>query len=262
MPLGCLCINCQFYSEYICGNVCLDQGSMCHCGNVTGSYQYFDGDHCCINGNEDACYKSKNGDVFCEDGTKQLWNEVCNDHCLPMATWGYDTIKCQRRNDCFLGVTMCRGQDFCDNDFSICSNKSAALDCGSQWVYEDCGLLENAKWVNYGCKHANHDVFAHDHFECANRMDKMDVIFKNPPVHLTPAWATAINYNQVLEFNETHIICGTHDFRYEDFYEVQLQYGKAKCELKDGRKVQLKGLWGDLTLDFSFEKSYKMEEFL
>ena len=94
-------------------------------------------------------------------------------------------------------------------------------------------------------------------------MDKMDVLFKNPPVHSSPKVATAVlNYNQVLRFNDTHIICGTQDFMFEDFYEVQLRNGTKKCELKDGRKVQMIGLWGDLTLDFSFQMSDKIEELL
>ena len=220
---------------------------MCHCGNETGSYQYWDGDHCCINNdNEDACYKSQNGDVFCSEGKKQLYNEVCNDHCAPMATWGYDTMKCPKSNDCFFRVFLCRGQDFCDDDFdySICSNKSAALDCNSQFVYEDCGLHGNAKWVNYGCKYANYDPMGQDYFECANRMDKMHVLFKISPVHSSPIVPTAINYNKVLQFNDTHIICGTQDFMYEDFYQVQLLNGIEKCKLKDGRQVQMQGLWG------------------
>ena len=263
IPLGCLCIDCQVYSEYICGNLCLDQASMCHCGKEKGNHWNFDGYHCCINDNKDACYKDQSGDVFCREGFKQLWNETCNDKCVQMATWGFDTHKCQSQNNCSMVVNMCRGQNFCNDDYNICSKAFVALDCESQFGHEGCGLLENAKWVNYGCKHANYDAFTRDHFECANRMDKMNIMFKNLPVYPSPILATAVNYNQVLRFNDTHIICGgTQDFKYEEFYEVQLWNGTDKCELKNGRKVQMKGLWGDLSLDFSFNMSSKIDEYL
>ena len=61
----------------------------------------------------------------------------------------------------------------------------------------DCGQLQDSKYQNYGCQSENSKTL--DFFECSNRNDKADILFKNPPVPKQKTFKAA-NYNEVLEF--------------------------------------------------------------
>ena len=142
----------------------------------------------------------------------------------------------------------------------LCSNPDEnPWDCKNQWDSEDCGQLPNAKFKNYGCKHVNSEAF--DHFECANRKDKENVLFNRPTVP-TKTTKQAINYNIVLDYNETHINCGNNNsFEYKDFNDKRkVNNGQDRCQLLDGRSVNLQILWVELLQDYSFEYDNLIEQ--
>ena len=142
------------------------------------------------------------------------------------------------------------------SDLDHCANPEKGVECKNNWDYEDCGEVEGAKWKNFGCKHKLSESF--DHFTCANRMDKKNKMFLEPPVAVKKIWGSR-NYNQVLNYNKTHISCGTRNFTYKELKSVREKHGSENCTLKIGT-VPIWELWRDLQLDFSFEYHSKINE--
>ena len=72
----------------------------------------------------------------------------------------------------------------------------------------------------------------------------------------------AINYNTVLDFNETSetIFCGQRTFSLNEFKELKEKYGNENCLLKNGQNVTLSTLWIYLKTDFSFKLSPKLDD--
>ena len=140
-----------------------------------------------------------------------------------------------------------------------CANPGKAFQCDADWTFEQCGQLKNSKFQNFGCKKENSKKY--NFFECLNRNEKAQVLFKNPPV---PKKVTeqATNYNEVLVFNETSsfIYCGQRNFSLDKFKELKEKYGDENCLLKDGQNVTLSDLWIKLKTDFSFKMSPKLDE--
>ena len=122
---------------------------------------------------------------------------------------------------------------------------------------KDCGQLQDSKYQNYGC----HDEYSKtkDYFECSNRNDKVDILFKNPPVPKQKSFQ-AVNYNEVLNFNNKSFICGQQKISWDDFETRKNSHGNEKCLLKNGENVKLSQLWIDLKMDYSFEMSPKLNE--
>ena len=82
-------------------------------------------------------------------------------------------------------------------------------------------------------------------------------MFKAPPVFKDkPVGATL--FNDALNFDESFIYCGKFNFSYEDFYEVRNQYGQENCILKNQEKIRIQKLWAQLTTDFSFQWTQKI----
>ena len=255
------CKDCLWLSQYLCGNECLSLNSTCYCGRNSITFREAGNYSCCANKD---CEKQLNGDILCTHATKQRWNYTCNGHCNQLASYGFDTQKCSNENTCYIKVEACRGKNYCndtESQSSCSSPKGNPWNCKSQWDSEDCGQLQNAKYKNYGCKHVNSEAF--DHFECANRKDKENVLFDRPTVP-TKTSKQAINYNIVLDFNETHINCGGNNiFEYIDFDDMRKEHnGQDRCQLLDGRSVNLQILWVELLQDYSFEFDNLTEQYL
>jgi len=128
--------------------------------------------------------------------------------------------------------------------------------CEQNWGYEDCGQVENAKYQNYGCKLKDSETF--EYFSCGNRMGKVNILFNKPPVPTKKAFQ-GINYNQLLDYNSTHIFCGERRISYEDFSDLY-RNSKDICQLKLNKSVTLSYLETNLLTDFSFEFSDTLDE--
>ena len=118
-----------------------------------------------------------------------------------------------------------------------------------------CGQLKESKYQNYGCQLENPSK---NYFECTNRNDKSDILFKNPPVPEEKG-SQAVNYNEVLNFNNNSFMCGQQEISWADF-ETKQSNGSEKCQLKNGKNVTLSKLWRDLKTDYSFKMSPKLTE--
>ena len=140
--------------------------------------------------------------------------------------------------------------NFSSSDLSLCA-KLNGINCTENYSYEDCEQLRNTNFKNYGCKYNSH-VYKTDYFECSNRNDKKYVLFESPPIYVKKISKKGINYNTELLFDENSIYCGKYNFTYEDFYQVLQDHGMEYCDIADGRKVPIGGLWHDLLIDFSF----------
>ena len=138
----------------------------------------------------------------------------------------------------------------------LCS-KPNGINCTDNYYYEDCLQLSNTNFKNYDCKFIT--GYESDYFDCSNRMDKKDILFESPPISVKKT-RNSINYNTELLYDENSIYCGKYNFTYEDFYQVLQDHGMEYCDIADGRKVPIGGLWHDLLIDFSFNMTEKMNE--
>ena len=123
--------------------------------------------------------------------------------------------------------------------------------------YKDCGQIQDSKYQNFGCQSENSKTS--DYFLCTNRNDKADILFKNPPVTKQKSYQ-AVNYNEVLNFNNQSFFCGQQEISWADFLTKRYSHGNEKCLLKNGENVKLSRLWIDLKRDYSFEMSPKLTE--
>ena len=120
---------------------------------------------------------------------------------------------------------------------------------------KDCGQLQDFKFQNFGCQYDY--IKTDDFFECANRNDKVDILFKNPPVPKQKSYQ-AVNYNEVLNFTDKGFFCGQQEISWADF--VDHWNSNEKCLLKNGDNETIIRLWGDLIRDYSFNMSHKLTE--
>ena len=118
--------------------------------------------------------------------------------------------------------------------------------------------MDNAKYRNFECKFNFSTEL--DNFECSNRIDKKELLFKMPPV---PSERTfqARNFNELLSFDQTYIYCGTFNFTFEDFYDTARKFAFEECNLTDGTKIRMESLWANLATDFSFKRNDKIMQF-
>ena len=144
---------------------------------------------------------------------------------------------------------------FSKSDVLTCADPNKTVNCAENWGYKDCGQLHNSKYQNYGCQLENSKT--RDYFECSNRNDKADILFKNPPVPKQKSYQ-AVNYNEVLNFTDKSFFCGQQEIS----WTMANSHGNEKCLLKNGEYVTLFDLIYDLRTDYSFKMSPKLTELL
>ena len=144
---------------------------------------------------------------------------------------------------------------FSESDVLTCANPKKTVNCAENGFFKDCGQLQDSKFQNYGCQ--REDSKTYDYFECSNRNDKVDILFKNPPVPKQKSYQ-AVNYNEVLNFNNQSFFCGQQEISWADFHKHW--FSNEKCLLKNGENVTLSDLDTDLRTDYSFKMSPKLTE--
>ena len=146
-----------------------------------------------------------------------------------------------------------------NSDLFRCSNVNSKMNCTENWGFQECGQLETAKFKNYACMRLTTETS--NCFECANRYDKAEIMFKRPPVPTEERQQTfQPNYNLILDFDETYIYCGKRNFTYDSFMEISESHRDEQCSLKTSGNITLFGLWEDLLTDFSFKMSPILSE--
>ena len=148
---------------------------------------------------------------------------------------------------------------FSKSDLQICSDQNQTNFCSENAGYENCGQVSGAKYQNHGCKNVQSETF--DTFICPNRMDKVDILFKNPPVPLNKTRQN-FNYNEVLYFDEQSIYCDSKNVSYESIKMVKKENPSLLCPLKNGKSTSIENIWNDLKADFSFKMSPKLDKLL
>ena len=129
--------------------------------------------------------------------------------------------------------------------------------CNENLGFKDCGQLKDSRFKNFGCQ--EEDSKNVDYFECSNRMDKQQILFKEPPVPKNRT-EQGVNYNVVLNFTDEVIHCGDFDIPWTKLKEMRYREGSKMCSLKNGREVSLSQLWLQLLQDYSYRLSPKMNE--
>ena len=123
---------------------------------------------------------------------------------------------------------------------------------------KDCGQLQDSKFKNYECQLGSHAGKTLGFFECTNRNDKADILFKNPPVPKEKTVVQAVNYNEVLNFTDQSFFCGQQEIYWADFRKHWSS--NENCLLKNGENVTLSRLVHNLRHDYSFKMSPKLNE--
>ena len=103
-------IECNWGSEFLCGDKCLFYDRFCFCGNETITYADAFLYNCC---NHDTCAKDYfDGNVRC-DGVVQDWKKLCNGTCSQHGYNGFNTIPCENQQRCNREIQLCRGVPMC-----------------------------------------------------------------------------------------------------------------------------------------------------
>ena len=110
LPSNSLCqrIECDWVTEWLCGDKCIGEHNICLCGNATLAYPPVNY-NCC---NQETCFKEINGNVKCQ-GLIQNWGIPCNGICKQHAEWGYTTISCADQTQCVRSISLCKGVPIC-----------------------------------------------------------------------------------------------------------------------------------------------------
>ena len=260
--------KCHWLTQFLCGDKCLPiLNSTCFCGTDTIFFNDSETYSCCLGPNH-TCFQENPLElvVNCSQGKKQIWDRTCSESetCIQLASYGFQTLRCLNESDetqCYIGVNSCRGKPDCESesDLEICSDlENDRLNCTTEPDHQKCGQLPNAKYQNYGCMHLNSEELPY--FECSNRMDKASILFTRTPVP-TKKTEDAINYNQVLNYDQDKIFCGHKDILYENLKGEGIFNENELCSLKGNKTVNFQKLWIDLRGDFSFNMSSKIGEF-
>ena len=135
------------------------------------------------------------------------------------------------------------------SDLTFCS-KPNVINCAENWDTKDCKQLKDAKFENYGCTYGTN--YAHDYFDCSNRIDQKEHLFSRPPV--LKNYGEASNINELLNFDNTTIYCGPGhlNITYEDLFDVNAENGDKFCQLTDGSEISIRDVFIYIWLDFSF----------
>lgn len=108
-------IECEWLSEYLCGDKCVPVNSLCYCGKETIRFEDSSNDACCDS--RSCFFDTFDRNVICKDRIKQYWGKPCNHVCNQMAQYGFSTLSCDYHEDnddgCYMGVNMCRGTKDC-----------------------------------------------------------------------------------------------------------------------------------------------------
>ena len=66
--------SCEVWTDYLCGDICIDEHAKCHCGNdIVQGFWTDRNSYCCIPPGDDRqqCYQDDEGDRHCPGGQKK-----------------------------------------------------------------------------------------------------------------------------------------------------------------------------------------------
>ena len=201
-----------------------------------------------------------NGDVYCEDGKVQSILTPCNNSCKQMAILGMDSLSCHDDHRCYLGVSACRGMAMCkdESDLAQCT-KGINCEEQSDGLFQSCGQVPGATYQNFGCKSPS-TFSTLPYFDCMNRMDKVETLFKRPIVFAKKK-REVTNYNVLLEYDDEFVYCGSRNISFDQLVAVTEKSPYEPCQLKSGNTVPLGKLSEAILMQFSFEKSTELMKY-
>ena len=250
-------VQCNWLSEYLCGDTCIGLPATCFCGEDILAYSDSKNYSCCNTG---PCSSANQAlGAQCE-GQKQHYLDTCHGSCPQTSYGGYITSPCDHaihgQPECYLQTRACRGVSLCE-DKSDLQHCSEPKDCTKNSQHTNCGQVKDAKFENYGCKYIYGETV--DYFECTNRMDKAHSLFARSSIVPTKN-LVGDNFNELLLFDDDFIYCGHRNFSYEDFFDLQLAHPNELCQLEYNHSITLNRLWQRLIVDFPFKMSRRIEE--
>ena len=106
----CSRIECNWSTQFLCGDQCLNNDKTCHCGNGNFAFKLAYDYYCCQKPNT-SC-KIWNGDIACQ-GQVLFFNEPCYGSCRQIARYGHTMLPCDDKNECYVGIFACMGTPEC-----------------------------------------------------------------------------------------------------------------------------------------------------
>ena len=103
-------IECDWGTEFLCGDKCLGKNKDCLCGN--GYFGYKDDDYYCCKEPNTFCEKNVFGNIECE-GQILWWNQPCNGTCTQDALSGDTMLLCADQKQCYREMYACQGTPLC-----------------------------------------------------------------------------------------------------------------------------------------------------
>ena len=136
----------------------------------------------------------------------------------------------------------------------MCHEDENKFKCDDNFNYESCGSVPNALHKNNGCKHQRSETY--QFFQCANRMDKENVLFKRP-LNFARLKEATINLNTELSYTNSSFFCGgDRHIAFKDLKTVlKIDNSSDNCVLKNNQTVNYGQLYRRLLTDFSFKES-------
>ena len=226
-------IQCDWNLEFLCGDKCVnfEKNGICYCGDDILDHNNLtdiSNNVCC---NDGPCKKGRKEDVYCLGTKQEVWLPCHGDQCYQTASWGYNNYLCQDQKYCFLRINSCQGKAQCQDqsDLQICSSEQETMKCGDNVSYDNCDQIEGSKYQNFGCKKQDSKTLGS--FHCANRKDKEQVLFGQPPVPLKQT-NRGRNYNRLLEYDDTYVYCNENSrISYAEIMDLGLSHLAIKLNV-------------------------------
>ena len=106
----CSRIECDWESQFLCGDKCLGIQNTCYCGSYSIPYNQTNAYYCCQEPNT-SC-ETWNGNVLCQ-GEPLVWNQQCHGSCTQEARRGETLLPCDDKSGCYLLSFACIGEPLC-----------------------------------------------------------------------------------------------------------------------------------------------------
>ena len=124
--------DCDYTTQSFCGDVCIEFGSNCICGDGQQFRIGIEYEYCCLEEklSEKQCYVGNWKWGYCKSGRTMPRSETCNSHCYNEYTGNktslgpYANFKCKSNDQCVPVRNLCNGVYYCPDksDVEICNS--------------------------------------------------------------------------------------------------------------------------------------------
>ena len=166
--------SCEDWTDYLCGDVCINNGAKCHCGNdIVQGFWADDHSYCCIPpGDRQQCYQDNGGKLsagHCPAGRKLRTSDQCYGHCFNEYQ-NYNNTRLGERSQYRCNDGQCAPiSAMCRRGYAACRDKSDLKEC-----------TDNVQCSYTLDGHTNHTLQSpYNHTECQYKQQENDGVYHN-----------------------------------------------------------------------------------